>query len=550
MQVLEIKHISKSFGAKTVLDDVSLGINQGDRIGLVGENGTGKTTLAQIVIGTLAADSGMIRVTPNIEIGYLPQEAQFTDATTIRSFMAQAVGRRNELAARLGTLETALAAPDLSHETMAALLEEYGAVQSEFAGLGGYEADYRIDQVLAGLDLAALDRDRPLHSLSGGEKTRVMLAALLLSAPALLVLDEPTNHLDFAALDWLETYLAGYPGALFVISHDRRFLNRVVTQIAELSPEAHKLTIYAGSYDFYLAERERLRAQQQTTFEEQQAEIKRLNQIIKTKTHSPRAAPPMRDNDKMLYNARAATAEDTTRRAIRVARRRLEVLEAEAVDRPARRWQINPDFAPEAFGSQDVIRLSGVRKAFGDRTLFADATATIKNGERVVLVGPNGAGKTTLLTLILGVGASDSGTIRVAAGAQIGYLDQEQESLDPANTVLEAFSRDLPGTEAERRASLHKYGLFKEAQVFQPIGSLSVGQKRKLQIARLIATGANVLLLDEPTNHLDLDSVEQFEAALCAFPGTVLAISHDRRFIERVATTIWRIEDARLVVGA
>jgi macrolide transport system ATP-binding/permease protein len=549
MQVLEIRNLSKSFGAKVILDDLSLGINQGDRIGLVGENGTGKTTLAQIVIGVLSPDGGQVRTAANVEIGYLPQEAQFTDATTIRTFMAQSTGRRSVLAAQLSTLETQMSASDLSPEALTALLDQYGTAQAEFARLGGYETDYHIDQVLTGLDLAALDRDRPLHTLSGGEKTRVMMAALLLSAPPLLVLDEPTNHLDFAALEWLETYLEGYPGALFVISHDRRFLNRVVTQIAELSPESHKLTIYAGNYDFYLAEREQLRAQQQTQYEEQQAEIKRLNQLIKAKTYSPRAIRPPKDNDKFLANFRQAMTEQSATRDIKAARRRIEQIEAEAVDRPARRWQINPDFAPEAFGSQDVIRLTEVGKSFGERMLFTGVTATIKNGERIVIVAPNGAGKTTLLSLILGVGSPDSGTIRVATGAKIGYLDQEQESLDPTSTVLEAFSRDLPGTEAERRASLHKYGLFKEAQVFQPIESLSVGQKRKLQIARLIATGANLLLLDEPTNHLDLESVEQFEAALCAFHGTVLAISHDRRFIERVATRVWRIVDGRVVMG-
>src|SRR5260221_2010810 len=374
-----------------------------------------------------------------------------------------------------------------------------------------------------------------------------MLAGLLLGTPELLILDEPTNHLDFHAVDWLEAYLLTYPGAVLVISHDRRLLNKGVEQIVALSSSDHKETVYHGNYDFYLAERERQRLQQVAAYEAQQEEIKRLQRLIKTKTYNTGSGGPPRDGDKMAYDHKGGNVEKGQSREIQNARRRLEKLNEDRLSRPVKGWHITPDFAPEQFGSQAALRLVDVSKAYADRVLFTCVNATIRAGDRVVMVGPNGIGKTTLLKLILGLEPPDSGEIKVAGSARLGYLDQEQESLDLTQTVLEAYREGLIGPEDEHRANLHKYGLFTEAQVLQPIGSLSVGQRRKLQIARLIASKANVLLLDEPTNHLDLESIEQFERALCEFPGTVLATSHDRTFIERVATITWTFEEGSIV---
>ncbi len=546
-QVLEIHEVTKYFGAKLILDKVSLSINRSDRIGLVGENGTGKTTLAKIVMGTLEADAGQIRGARHLEIGYLPQEADIDEEMTVQQFLERSMGRVDEMRATLEAMESDMGRADIAPDDFSALLERYGQLQEEFTRRGGYESDYRLDQVFVGLDLTHIDRKRSIRTLSGGEKTRTMLASLLLSSPDLLILDEPTNHLDFAAIDWLEAYLLTYQGAMLLISHDRHFLNKVVNQIVELLPVNHQVTVYHGNYDFYLAERERQRAHQMEAYEAQQEEIKTLRRTIKTKGFSAGSGRPAKDGNKMAYDAHGEKAEQVRSREIQAAKHRLEELLADPISRPANRWRINPDFTPEEFGSRDVIRLTNVSKSYGDRSLFEGVSSTITGGERVVLVGPNGIGKTTLLKMILGLEQPDAGEIRIASGARIGYLDQEQETLDPNRTVLEEFSQGIIAPESEHRANLHKYGLFSDDQVYQKIGSLSVGQRRKLQIAKLIVTRANVLLLDEPTNHLDLESVEQFEHALCEFPGTVLAISHDRFFIERVATVTWSIQNAHIV---
>lgn len=546
-QVLELTNITKSFGAKLILDEVSFSVNRRDRVGLVGENGTGKTTLARIVMDTLQPDSGRKRLPADVEIGYLPQEAEADDTLTIQQFLEHSMGQLDQMRLTLAQLEEQISAPDLPSDQLSVLLDEYGQLQAEFTSRGGYDADYRLDQVFAGLQLDHIDRGRSIQTLSGGEKTRVALASLLLSAPSLLVLDEPTNHLDFAAVDWLEKYLFTYAGAVLVISHDRHFLNKVVTQIIELSPATHKLTVYPGNYDFYMATRERERQKQQQAYEEQQEEIKRLQRLLKAKAFSTGHGRPATDNDKMAYDHKGGNVEKSQSREIRAAKQRLEQIAENPITRPANRWRINPDFNPEELVSRDVIRLIDVSKAYGDRTLFRDVTETVSSGQRIVLQGPNGLGKTTLLKIIMGLEQTDRGEVRIARGARLGYLDQEQETLDLNQTVLEVYSRDLMGTEDEHRANLHKYGLFSENQVLQQIGSLSIGQRRKLQIARLIAQKANVLILDEPTNHLDLESVDQFERALCEFGGTVLATSHDRYFIERVATLIWTFCDGRLV---
>lgn len=546
-QVLEVRSLTKSFGANPILDSVSFTINRTDRIALVGENGSGKSTLAKLIIGAAEPDAGEIRLTANLEIGYLPQEAPVEAALTVRSFVEHAMGQIDRLKIELAHLEAELSVANLSASKLNTLLEQYGEVQAAFARLGGYESDYRIDQVFAGLDLSYIDKERVLHTLSGGEKTRLMLAGLLLRTPDLLLLDEPTNHLDFAVIEWLEDYLQTFNGALLIISHDRHFLNRLVTQIIELSPNSHQLTVYHGNYDFYIAERTRLAAKYQQAYEEQQEERKTLEKLIKAKSYSTGKGRPPTDNDKFAKAFFAGRVEKSQAHEINAARNRLAEIEANPIARPTRRWEIHPDFAPEELASREVIRFDHAAKSFVGRLLFCDFTTTIGNGEHIVLYGPNGIGKTTILKLILGIESLDAGSIHVASSARIGYLDQETETLKPTDTLLEAYRRGLSDSEDEHRTNLHRYGLFTGDQMQQSVGSLSLGQKRKLQLARLIAQRANVLLLDEPTNHLDLPSVEQFEAALCQFPGTILAISHDRTFIERVCQTLWTFRDGRIV---
>ncbi len=547
-QVLELTNLTKYFGAKLVLDHISLLINRADRIGLVGENGTGKTTIAKIMMRTIEPDSGQVLMPDGLEVGYLPQEVETDEAITVQQFFDHSMRQLDQMRIALAAQENEMALPDLAPERLSELLERYGSLQEEFIRRGGYDGEYRIDQVFTGLALTHIDRQRSLRTLSGGEKTRVMLASLLLHSPDLLILDEPTNHLDFAAVDWLEAYLLTFQGALLIISHDRHFLNRVVNQIAELSPTDHTLTVYYGNYDDYLAARERQLARQMEAYEAQQAEIKMLQQVIKAAAFASGSGRPMKDGNKMSYDQHGGKVEKSKSRDINAAKQRLTDIAANPIARVSSRWQISPDFAPEELASREVIRLLNVSKSYDGRPILDDVTATVHGGDRVVLQGPNGIGKTTLLKLILGLETPDAGRIAVTGGARIGYLDQEQESLDSERTVLEVYSHDLIGTEDQHRANLHRYGLFSGDQVFQKIGDLSVGQRRKLQIARLIALNANVLLLDEPTNHLDLESIERFERALCAFKGTILAVSHDRFFIDRVATVIWSIEDGKIKI--
>ncbi|MCE7947723.1 MAG: ABC transporter ATP-binding protein [Chloroflexi bacterium CFX4] len=545
-QLLALENISKSYGAKVVLENVALTLRRGERVGLVGENGSGKTTLARILLGELAADGGTYSLMNGAQIGYLPQEAAPEPLLSVQAFLERALGDLDALRAELSALEAAIAAPNAAPAQRETLLARYGDLQEMFTLRGGYESDYRLAQVTDGLDLAHIKRERLLGTLSGGEKTRMALASLLLRAPDLLILDEPTNHLDAAATAWLEDYLCSYGGAVLLISHDRHFLNRVVTGIAELSPHTHTLTHYHGNYDAYRAERARRYAQQAAAYEAQQEEMRALQRLIKTTTHNTGNGKPRSDNDKFAKGFFAGRAAVHERRLIRNAERRLETLEREAVAAPPRQWQINPTFSGVVRHSQAMLRAEGVYKAYGEQVVLADVSFTVRGGDHVVICGANGVGKTTLIRLLLNLEMPDSGTLFVAPNAQVGYLDQALETLDPHQSAFEAYAAGRTGAESVLRAELHRYGLFGAAEVEQLVGSLSFGQRRKLQIARLIAAQPDVLLLDEPTNHLDLESIERFEAALCAFRGTIIAVSHDRAFIEKVGRQVWHLAAGKL----
>jgi ATPase subunit of ABC transporter with duplicated ATPase domains len=542
-EVLHIANLSKAFGPKVVLNDIHLSLCSGERAALVGENGAGKTTLAKIILGQLEPDAGQSRLAPQTQLGYLPQEALTESDLTIQAYFESALGDLGELRQQMEALETQLAAP-LDPPQMQALLERYGDLQERYQTAGGYDLDYRREQVMAGLEIDYLDVQTPLRQLSGGEKTRVALAALLLRQPDLLILDEPTNHLDRRALAWLERYLQSYPGAVLAISHDRHFINQTVTQIIELSATTHTLTVYHGDYQAYLEEHQRRYESALAEFQAQREEAKRLQRLIKQKTHSPRKAPPQPDGDKLQYNARAENAQQTASKDIRDAKVRLERLQTDPAEKPGRLWRVQFDFQPLPLVSQTVIQIEGLSKAFAGRPLFQGLSNVIRKGQRVVIHAPNGAGKTTLLRILAGQLAPDAGEVRYAPGVVLGYLDQEQETLDLGLGVLDSFRQVSASndslSESEVLTALHRSGLFSaEMTGNQALAALSVGQRRKLGLARLIASRANVLLLDEPTNHLDLTALEALEAALLTFEGVILAASHDRWFTERIATEVW-----------
>jgi macrolide transport system ATP-binding/permease protein len=541
---LVVHHLFKTYETATVLHDLSFRVNARDRVGVVGMNGVGKSTLLSVLVGQEPIDSGTIALDADTEIAYLPQTTPDFYGCTIDDLILESVGNLRQLELRMRQLETEMAST--SEDQMAALLEEYGLISTRFQDRGGYDLDHRIDAILAGLGIAHLPRMRAVETLSGGEKARVGLAMLLLHSPDLLLLDEPTNHLDAAALEWLEGYLAAYNGALIVVSHDRQFLNHVVSRIFELDEQSHQLKKYEGDYDAYTAARAAKRAKWEEAYERQQAEIKELRKRMReTAQHMAHNRPP-KDSYKAAYNAHGGRAQQAISRNVRAAEERLRRIEANPILKPPKPLRFYPRFNARPLRSDMVLRVEHLTKRRADRVILHDLSFTVAPDARIMLVGPNGVGKTTLLRLLLGLEGADGGTVRMTSGVQPGYLPQEP-LLDPGQTVLEAYRQVVVGYDEQLIAGLLERGLFRLEDMTKMVGQLSVGQQRKLEIARLMAEQPNMLLLDEPTNYISLGVLEAFEAAVLAFPGPVIAVSHDRWFMRRFGGECWELADGRLM---
>ena len=544
-QILKIEHLQKYFGAKLILDDVQLSLKRGERAALVGENGVGKTTLARLMLGQEAAERGSVMLAPGAIVGYLPQEVQVSARFSVQQHIETVLGELGRLRQKMALLESEMeSAGDLD-----GVLREYGRVQERFEQRGGYTLEERLDRIFAGLEITHIAPSRRMMALSGGEKTRVGLAALLLQAPDLLILDEPTNHLDRRGLTWLEDYLLAYPNALLMITHDRHFINRVATKILDLSAVTRSLTTYHGSYEDYLAQRKAQYDQEVEAYHQQVNRMKALRSQINRETHGHRRAQKPSDGDKYIRWQGGQTAERSAAKLARSARQQLESLQANKLDNPRHVWHVEFDFDPHPLTSMEPLQLRELSFGFGDELLLDDVSATLNKGDRIALVAPNGGGKTTLLRLILGELCATAGEVAVMSGARLGYLDQTGESFDDGQNVLEAL-RDIAGDSDDNLLTLlHRSGLFRDAHLAdKTVAQLSLGQRRKLGLACLIHRRANVLLLDEPTNHLDLLSLEALEEALITFPGSILAATHDRYFIEKVATDVWHLRDGRLIV--
>jgi len=542
VSLLALSNLSKAYGDNQVLANVSLTMQRGDKWGLVGANGVGKSTLIKIIVGEVEADAGAVEIAAGVETGYLPQVLAAAESMTLGALIAGSQARIYAIEQQLRAAETLMAQGGDVAET----LERYGQLGEEFERLGGYDLTHRTASVLAGLGVGEIADDRPLASLSGGEKARVGLAALLLQAPDLLLLDEPTNHLDFAALAWLEDFLQGFGGALLVVSHDRTFLNRTVQAIVEIDEYSREARFYAGSYDFFAHEKALARTRWVEDYAEQQEEIRELRRFIHSKARQVGHNRPG-DGDKLAYNYKGGRVEATIGRNLRAAEERLRRIEADPIPKPPQPLRINPEFDPARLVNKTPIALSQVSVAFASHCALDAVTLTLGAQDRIVIVGPNGAGKSTLLKVMARNLAPDSGDVTVAASAVIGYLDQEQESLPVDGTLYEAYAANRIGEWEEIKGELMGYHLFTFPDLLKPVAKLSVGQKRKLQLALLMAARANVLLLDEPTNHISLDVLEEFEAALLDFRGAIVAISHDRRFIDRFADQVWAMRDGQLV---
>jgi macrolide transport system ATP-binding/permease protein len=547
--LLAARSISKSYGPHRILDGVSLHTGAGDCIGIVGANGAGKSTLLRILAGAEPADDGSVTLAPDAELGYLPQTPPTFAGRTIADLLDEAAGSLRALEARMRTLETDMA--DAGPDDLSGLLDEYGMVSTRFQSRGGYELDATLEALLAGLRLDYLPRSRPLDTLSGGEKARLGLAALLLRAPDVLLLDEPTNHLDFASLAWLESYLSRQRGAVILVAHDRAFLNATVGAILELDDLTRQLTAYPGDYDTYAAAKGAARRRCEEDYAREQEDIavlrKRIREGAREVGHNKPFKPGGRLT-KMAYTAAGERVQQTIARNMRAATEQLARIEADPVPKPPKPFRFSARFAAEAIQSREILVADGLAKSHGGRCLFRDLAFTLTPGARIVLAGPNGAGKTTLLRLLLGLEIPDAGTIRRAPAARIGYLAQDPTPTAPGATLLATYRKDLVGFDDAFIAGLVGYGFFRLDDIYKPVAGLSVGQRRKLELARLVAARPNVLLLDEPTNYVSLDVLEALESALLAFPGPVLAVSHDRYFIRRFGGDVWELRDGTLHV--
>ena len=542
--MLQVSNICKSFAGEVILTGVSFTVNHGERVGLIGPNGCGKTTLLRIILGQEAADSGSVRLGPgSVRVGYLAQALGYAAADTVGAVLKRASAGLTAAEQQVQNLAAAMG--QATGAGLDAILAAYDQALADFERLGGYGIEARIQAVLSGLGLHALAPTTPVQILSGGQKTRLGLACLLLTYPDLLLLDEPTNHLDIAALRWLEQFVAGYDGAVIIVSHDRAFLDHTVSAILEIDEQTHRLTAYPGTYSDYAEAKERAQAKHLAAYKEQQEFIQRMTATIA-------------DKESYARSIEHGTIDFATRkiamgiaRRMTVQRRRLERLldSEERIEKPALTWQMKLDFGAQPESGRDALVLTDVAHRFDAQALFHDVNLTLRAGERVALIGPNGSGKTTLARIIQGQLAPSAGHVRLGAGVRLGYFAQEQELLDPARTPLETIRRVAAMNETEVRSFLH-YFLFAGDAVFTPVHLLSFGERARLALAHLVALGCNFLLLDEPINHLDIPSRSRFEQALAAFNGTVLAIVHDRYFIEQFATQIWSLEEGTLRIYA
>ncbi|MGD9894111.1 MAG: ribosomal protection-like ABC-F family protein [Dehalococcoidia bacterium] len=538
--MLQVHSVDKRHGATSILADITFAINDGEHVALIGPNGAGKTTLLRCISGEDPADTGAVTLSPGQTIGYLPQTFATVESLSISAAIDAACG---DLTAAEAALEHA--SEQLASGSEAAI-DDYEVTLSRFEALGGYARLHRAASILAGLGLGDIARERLVTSLSGGQKTRLGLALLLLGEPDLLILDEPTNHLDLEALTWLEGFIQNFAGAVLVVSHDRAFLDRTVTRTLYLDPKTGGIRSYPGNYSDFAAARRQERESQQAAWQDQQLYIRQTEadiRRVKGMAQSIQGGPKRGRDHYGRVSAKVA-------RLARARERKLEryLDSGERVEKPRKGWGLKLDFGPPPPGGRAVLSIDDLSFSYpGAPTLFADASFDVRYGDRIALTGPNGAGKTTLLRLIEGRQQPVGGSVRLGANVRLGILSQEGETLDPHRTVLETALAERAMSETDARTFLH-YFLFAGDAVHRRVGACSMGERTRLQLARLVLRGCNLLLLDEPLNHLDIEGREHFEAALDAFEGTVIAVAHDRAFLHSFARRLIEVRNGRVRV--
>ena len=519
--ILSCQSICKSFGEKVILQDASFHIEEREKAALIGNNGAGKTTLLRIIMEEISADSGQVVIAKDKKIGYLAQYQDIHGHHTIYEELMTTKQYILDMEDKIRSLEQEM--KYVAGDKLESLMNSYTRLTHQFELENGYAYKSEIVGVLKGLGFEEEDYSKQIENLSGGQKTRVALGKLLISKPDILLLDEPTNHLDMESIAWLETYLLNYPGAVFIVSHDRYFLDKVVTKIVEI--EAAQMRMYEGNYSAYALKKAQLRDAQYKAYLNQQREIKHQEAVI-TKLRS--------------FNRE---------KSIKRAESRVKMLDKiQRIEKPIEiDNQMRISLEPRFISGNDVLTVEGLSKAFPGQTLFADINFEIKRGERVALIGNNGTGKTTILKILNGIVDADAGRFALGSKVQIGYYDQEHHVLHMEKTIFQEISDTYPTlTETEIRNMLAAF-LFTGDDVFKLISSLSGGERGRVSLAKLMLSEANFLILDEPTNHLDIASKEILEEALNSYTGTVLYVSHDRYFINQTATRIMDLTNQAIV---
>ena len=521
MPIITGKDISKAYGTDIIFEDVCFGVEKGDRIGIVGANGTGKTTLLSIIAGDMEATSGSIYIRNDVNIGYLRQQNQFGGSGTVRSQAEKSFTHLFDMEKKLESLQLAIS--DHESGSFERDLEEYTRLMDEYEQKGGYTYKSELGAMLTHMGFDEEAQNKEISKLSGGERTRLALSCLLLSKPDVLMLDEPTNHLDLHMLEWLEAYLDNYRGTIIVVSHDRYFLDRITNRIFDMG--GGTLEAYTGNYSAFLVKREERLEAMRREYEKQQAEIARQEDMIRR----------FRQHGTEHLAKRAASREK------RLAM--MEIREKPKLKQNRMKLSFEADFK----SGGEVIEAEDLSKSFGARKLFDHAGLLIRKGERVCIIGDNGIGKTTLLKILMGIERPDDGYLRIGYNVNFGYYDQGQLLLDENETVLGEMKNAYHlYTDTEMRSLLGRF-LFTGDDVFKQVRDLSGGEKAKLSLLKLMLSGANTLILDEPTNHLDIESKEIVEEALMEFEGTLLIVSHDRYLLNTIPDRILELTEHGLV---
>ena len=516
---ISVSNLVKEFevGHK-ILDGLTFQVDTGERVGLLGPNGCGKTTLLRILTGVMDYDEGDVVIAPGKRMGLISQIPVYPAGYTVEDVLATAFEPLREMEREMAAL-----AEQMGEGTDPALLARYDKLTAAFEAAGGYETDTKTNKVCNGLTIPQSMREQLFDKLSGGEKTRVNLARLILEDTDILLLDEPTNHLDLRATEWLEEYLDKFKGTVLTVSHDRYFLDKVVNRIVEI--QSGKAEFYSGNYSFYVVEKERRYEEKLRQYEKEQAKIEQLE----------KAAEQMR--------VWAYSGMDKTFKRVKSMEKRIERMRT--TDRPTKERKMEVRFGEREFRGDEVLTIKGLTKSFGDRTLFSNLGLEVAGGERIALLGDNGSGKTTLLKILLGEEEPDAGKVRMGPTVKVGYLPQHVHFDHPERNLVDTliYEQDCTAQTARNRLAAFK---FRGEDVFKPVSALSGGEQSRLRLCMLMDEKINLLILDEPTNHLDIQSREWIEEAVEEYEGNLLFVSHDRYFIDRFASRIWMLEDGHI----